>query len=164
MQPGSALFICWAAVVAVSDCRYRRVSNGWVAIGLVAAAVCAMAEAGPFSVAPIEAARGAALGFAALLPFFLLRVMGAADVKVFAVLGAWCGPSALIGLWTLATLAAAVHALALLALVRKSPQRWRIADAPTFAVGSRRAAPFAALLVGVAVLALVGTRLPGAAH
>jgi len=164
MQLGSALFICWAAAVALSDCRYRRVSNGWVAIGFVAAAVCSLARIGPFAVGPMQAASGAALGLAALLPFFLLRVMGAADVKVFAVLGAWCGPSALLGLWIFATLAAALHARGLLALSRKSPQPWRAANAPTFAVGSRRAAPYAALLVGAAALALMGAPLPGGAH
>lgn len=164
MQPGSTVFICWAAAVALSDCRYRRVSNGLVATGLVAAAVCSVTQAGPFPVAPLQAAGGAALGFAVLLPFFLLGVMGAADVKVFAALGAWCGVHALIGLWVLASLAAALHALALIVMARRSRQPWRTANAPTFAVGARRAAPYAALLVGAGVIALLGAPLPGVAH
>lgn len=157
------MFFCWAAAVAISDCRYRRVSNGLVATGLVAAAACSLAQAGPFHVAPMQAASGAAVGFAALLPFFLLRVMGAADVKVFAVLGAWCGASALLGLWAVASLAAGLHALALLIMARKSPFPLRVANEPTFAIGGRRATPYAALLVGAAALSLIGNPLTGAA-
>src|SRR5258707_9296688 len=111
---GILLFIAWAAVVAVSDCRRRRISNPVVVAGLAAAFACAFLQCGPFGVSLTQAAIGALVGLAALLPFFALGVMGAADVKVFAVLGAWCGMHALPGLWMAASLAAGVHALWLL--------------------------------------------------
>jgi prepilin peptidase CpaA len=170
MPLGIALFTAWAAVVAWCDCRHRRVRNGWVIAGLFAALVCSAVRASPFGVVPAQAVYGAIVGCAALLPFFLLGVMGAADVKVFAVLGAWCGVSALPGLWVVASLAAAVHAGALLIVARvrpgagsapAAPLLWRSGQ-PTFALGARRATPYAALLVGAAALHLLGGLLQGA--
>jgi prepilin peptidase CpaA len=173
-----ALFTVWAAIVAWCDCRHRRVPNRWVIAGLFAALICSAVGASPFGGAPGPAVYGAILGCAALLPFFLLGVMGAADVKVFAVLGAWCGVSALLGLWIVASLAAAVHAAALLIAARvrsgrpsasasastcasAEPLLWR-SGKPTFALGARRATPYAALLVGAAALHLLGSLLRGA--
>src|SRR5690348_7743331 len=104
MPLASALFAVWAMVVAWGDCRHRRVGNRLVALGGAAALACAALHASPFGIALPRAAIGLAAGFAALLPFFLLGVMGAADVKVFAVLGAWCGAQALLGLWVMATI------------------------------------------------------------
>lgn len=171
MPIGSAVvFAAWAALVAWSDCRYRRVTNGLVAIGAAAAFACAAMHTAPFGVAPGRAALGALVGILALLPFFAIGVMGAADVKVFAVLGAWCGASALLSLWIAASIAAAVHALWLLVASRVhgladapvwSP--WRSGQ-PTFALGARRATPYAALLVGAALLHLLVRVLQGAVH
>lgn len=169
MPIASVVFTVWVALVAWCDCRDRRVGNGLVAVGGIAALACAAMHAAPFGMTPSHAAIGAAIGFAALLPFFLVGVMGAADVKVFAVLGAWCGASALLDLWVAATLASALHALALLAAGRLrsggapvwSP--WRGGRA-TFAIGAHRAAPYAALLVGAAWLHGIGLALRGAVH
>lgn len=171
-----ALFTAWAAAVAWCDCRHRRIGNEWVIAGLFVAFVCSAVRVSPFGVAPGQALYGAIVGCAALLPFFLIGVMGAADVKVFAVLGAWCGVSALLDLWVVASLAAAVHAGALLIAARlrsgatsasasasasAAPLLWR-GGKPTFALGARRATPYAALLVGAAALHLLGGLLRGA--
>lgn len=169
MLLSSAVFVVWAALVAWFDCRTRRVANRIVAFGAAAAFACAAVHAAPFGVAPAAAALGALVGCAALLPFFAFGLMGAADVKVFAVLGAWCGTGPLLGLWVAASLAAAVHALTLLASerwracsgVRWSP--WRNGQ-PAFEIGTRRATPYAALLVGAASLHLLGGALQGAVH
>jgi prepilin peptidase CpaA len=164
-----ALFTVWAAGVAWCDCRHRRIANEWVIAGLLAAFICSALRASPFAVAPGQALYGAISGCAALLPFFLIGVMGAADVKVFAVLGAWCGVSALLGLWIVASIAAAAHALVLLIAARvrshaapgSAPSLWR-GGQPTFALGGRRATPYAALLVGAACLHLLGGLTRGA--
>lgn len=157
MLLASALFIAWVVAVAWCDCRDRRIPNGLVLAGAVAAFGCAAVRASPFGVALAQVGVGLLVGLIALLPFFLLGAMGAADVKVFAVLGAWCGASALFDLWVVASIAAALHAVALIvaAHVRSSgsavcsPSRnGRL----TFAVGERRATPYAALLVGAAWL------------
>lgn len=114
----SLVFAAWAAVVAVCDCRGRRVPNALVAAGLIAALTFALVHGSPFGMTPVRALAGAAVGLVALMPFFALGVMGAADVKVFAVLGAWCGVDALLGLWVAASLAAGVHAVVLLFTMR----------------------------------------------
>jgi prepilin peptidase CpaA len=123
------IFIAWAAVIAVCDCRSRRIPNSIVAAGMAAALMCALLQAGPFHVAAAQALLGAGVGLVALLPFFALGVMGAGDVKVFAVLGAWCGMGALPVLWLIATLLGGVHALGLLGLqsARRVAARKRLA-------------------------------------
>jgi prepilin peptidase CpaA len=171
MPLGIALFSVWAALVAWCDCRYRRVPNRLAIAGLFAASVCAAVRASPFGIAPGQALLGAIVGCAVLLPFFLLGVMGAADAKIFAILGAWCGASALLGLWIVASIAAAVHAVVLL-IAARAPSRgaaapvwslWRSGQ-PTFALGARRATPYAALLAGAALLHLLGGFMQGAAR
>ena len=163
MLLGSALFTAWAAAVAISDCRRRRVPNALVLAGLVTAIACTLVRASPFGTAPLQAVAGAALGLFVLLPFFLLRVMGAADVKVFAVLGAWCGSSALPGVWVVASVAAGLHAIVLIAAAHVPLNAlWRGGE-PTFSAGRRRAAPYAAFLVAAAALLLIGRPLAGGA-
>jgi prepilin peptidase CpaA len=146
-----SLFAVWAAVVAVCDCRSRRVSNALVVAGLAAALACAALEHGPFGISLTQAALGALVGLCALLPFFALGVMGGADVKVFAVLGAWCGMHALVGLWIAASLIAGCHALWLLVSTRTRLAALGRPGAPTFALGSKRATPYAACLTVPAI-------------
>jgi prepilin peptidase CpaA len=54
---------------------------------------------------------GWATGVALFLPFFLLRGMGAGDVKLLAALGAWLGPMQTIWLALFASMAGGVMAL-----------------------------------------------------
>lgn len=143
---GILLFIAWAAVVAISDCRSRRISNSVVVAGLAAAFACAFLQCGPFGISLTQAAIGALVGFAALLPFFALGVMGAADVKVFAVLGAWCGMHALLGLWMAASLAAGVHALWLLIATRTRLASLVRHHGLTFELAGKASTPYAACL------------------
>jgi prepilin peptidase CpaA len=161
MLTGVALFVVWAAMVAIWDCRTRRIPNALALVGLIAALGCALAHVNPFGVVLSQAVEGFAWGLLALSPFFVLRVMGAADVKVFAVLGAWCGPSALLGLWVAASIAAGLHALVLLITARTPVALWR-GGQPTFAVGARRATPYAALLAGAATVFLFSHLASGA--
>lgn len=143
---GIMLFIAWAAVVAISDCRWRRISNSIVAAGLAAAFGCALFKCGPFGISPAHAGIGALIGLAALLPFFALGVMGAADVKIFAVLGAWCGMQALPGLWMAASLAAGVHALWLLIKTRTRLMGLVRRSGATFELAGKASTPYAACL------------------
>lgn len=170
MTFASALFLAWAATVVGCDLRDRRVPNRLVMAGLTVALACAALHASPFAIAVTQVAYGAVAGCFALLPFFLLGVMGAADVKVFAVLGAWCGVSALFDLWVMASIAAGVHAFALIVAARVRSRAtwvpawspWRSAE-PTFAVAGRRASPYAALLCGAAMVHWLGAFARGAA-
>jgi prepilin peptidase CpaA len=152
---GHSLFVAWAAVVAVCDCRNRRVSNTLVVAGLAAAFACAGLARGPFGISVTQAALGAVVGLCALLPFFALGVMGAADVKVFAVLGAWCGMHALLGLWVAASPAAGLHAVWLLLATRTRLAAIGRPGAPTFQLGPKRSTPYAACLT-VPAIAWIG--------
>ncbi|WP_077241898.1 prepilin peptidase, partial [Burkholderia cenocepacia] len=102
--------------------------------------------ASPFGISVHQAVVGMLVGLIGLIPFFLLRVMGAADVKIFAVLGIWCGAHALLWLWVAASLAAGLHALALMLLSRTLlGGLWR-QRRPTLILGRYRATPYAACL------------------
>ena len=149
------LFVAWVAAVAVSDCRHRRVSNTLVVTGLVAAFAGAFLFHGPFGLTPTQAVTGMVVGFAALLPFYMLGAMGAADVKVFAVLGAWCGVHSLLTLWVVASLIAAAHAVALLVITRTRMSSLVQQGGRTFELSGRRSTPYAACLSVPAILLLV---------
>lgn len=68
---------------------------------------------------------GALLGLIVLLPFWWRGVMAAGDVKLFAVIGLVAGYPALLPVWCLASVAAGIHALVLLAARLKWLARWR---------------------------------------
>jgi prepilin peptidase CpaA len=140
------VFGIWAVAVAISDCRSRRVPNVLVAFGLCAALVVSLLHAGPARIGTGQAIGAALVGGAALMPFFVLGVMGAADVKVFAVLGAWCGLHLLPGLWIAASIAAGVHAAATLLVTRRRNSAARYQGVQIFSVGGHRGTPYAACL------------------
>lgn len=108
-----------------------------------------------------RAAIGTVIGLVALLPFFALGVMGAADVKVFAVLGAWCGMHALLGLWMAASFAAGVHALWLLITTRTRLAGLVRHHGATFELAGKTSTPYAACLTVAASAWLALQGLPG---
>ncbi|RQS67064.1 prepilin peptidase [Burkholderia sp. Bp8963] len=142
----TGVFFAWAMLVALGDIRFRRVPNVLVVFGLVGAFGATLVHANPFGMSVMQAWVGMLVGLIGLFPFFAFRVMGAADVKVFAVLGAWCGVHALLGLWIVASLAAGIHALALVLLSGTSFGALWQRGAPALVLGGRRATPYAACL------------------
>lgn len=81
------LLVCCAAV---NDLATRRIPNRLLLIALACALVIVAAAPAP-GARLLSAASGFAAGFAALLPFYLLRGMAAGDVKLMAVVGAFVG-------------------------------------------------------------------------
>ena len=121
---------CWLLAAAVWDAGWRRLPNALMLIGAFAAAFSILPSpalaglGGPQS--PLQALGWAAGGLAISLPFHLLGRMGAGDVKMLAVLGAWIGPL-LLPVWLIASLSQGLHALARLALrSRPAPGRERL--------------------------------------
>ncbi|CAB3747000.1 membrane protein [Burkholderia sp. MSh2] len=147
---GVGVFLAWAVLVALEDIRHRRIPNSLVLGGLVSA--FAVSGHNPFGISVNQALIGALIGLVSLFPFFALRVMGAADVKVFAVLGAWCGAHALFWLWIIASLLAFAHA-GTLVFATQTPVSalWR-RRSPTMEIAGFRASPYAAFLVIPAAL------------
>ncbi|HEF5873358.1 TPA: prepilin peptidase [Burkholderia cenocepacia] len=156
----SGVFLVWAALVATSDIRFRRVPNSLVLAGLLCGLGSAYLNASPFGIFPKQAVIGLLVGLAAFFPLFLLRVMGAADVKIFAVIGVWCGANALLWIWITASLAAGIHVLVLMLLSRTSIGALRRRNKPSLTLGRYRATPYAACLAAPAaawVVLLVAT-------
>lgn len=81
------LALMLAACVA-TDVRDQRIPNALVAGGAVAGILLSLL---PQGVGIANSAIGLAAGFALLLPLYLLRAMGAGDVKLMAAVGAFVG-------------------------------------------------------------------------
>lgn len=63
---------------------------------------------------------GSLIGFAALLPFWMIGWMGAGDVKLFSLLGFILGFQALLPIWITGSVIAGIHAATVL-LLRRQP-------------------------------------------
>jgi prepilin peptidase CpaA len=93
----------------VTDLRTRRIPNALVVYGMaLGLAFQALAPEGagllPGSAPGMLAAlKGGLTGLALFLPLYVLRLMGAGDVKLLAMVGVWLGPQAVLhaALWTL---------------------------------------------------------------
>lgn len=111
---GLLLAACW------TDVRTRRIPNWLVLVGtLTGLALNALLPVGTglFSAAPggigfLSALNGCALGLGALLPLYLLRTMGAGDVKLMAMTGAFLGPVDILGAVVMTLLAGGILGLA----------------------------------------------------
>lgn len=78
------------AIAVASDVRERRIANRLVVIGLVAGLVghTWLSGAAGFGIG----SAGACVGLLCLLPFYISGGMGAGDVKLMAMCGAFLGP------------------------------------------------------------------------
>ncbi|MFA9218672.1 MAG: prepilin peptidase [Sphingomonadaceae bacterium] len=114
-----ALLLVLLALAVLSDLRTRRIPNplvfGGALLGILLNAALP-SGAGLFiepfgAIGLLSALAGLALGLALLLPMYMLRAMGAGDVKLMAMLGAFVGPGAIVGIVVLTLLAGGVLAL-----------------------------------------------------
>jgi prepilin peptidase CpaA len=67
---------------------------------------------------------GTALGLALLLPLYAIGGMGAGDVKLFAGVGSWVGPSLTLGAFVTAAFAGGLIALAMIAWTGEYARHW----------------------------------------
>jgi prepilin peptidase CpaA len=96
-----ALFVDWRIstlmalmlLAAVFDVRSHRIPNRLVLIGIVAGCLCNwILPAHTLRQGVLFPIEGLAVGFALFVPLYLLRAMGAGDVKLMAMVGAFVGP------------------------------------------------------------------------
>jgi len=97
------LLIVLLMLAAVIDCRTRRIPNALVICGALFALVYNTMHpplAHYYYVFPLA---GAMVGLLLFLPLYLMRSMGAGDVKLLAMVGAFLGPLETLyaALWTL---------------------------------------------------------------
>ena len=113
------LWLLWLIAIAVMDLRIRKVRNWMVVLGLGMGLVALAGDIQPFQVTAWKALLGMLAAFAALLPFYAMRWMGAGDVKFAAVAGLWLGLSpSLLVIWIGGSLLAGIHGLVAIALHR----------------------------------------------
>lgn len=99
--------------VIASDLYARRVLNRWLLGALLLGTLLLAWQSMHHGIAHAAPhAAGLLLGLCSLLPFYVIRWMGAGDVKFFAVLGFLLGWQALLPVWIGASLLAGVHAVA----------------------------------------------------
>jgi prepilin peptidase CpaA len=95
LSPRTGVLICLLAIAAVSDVRTGRIPN-WLVFGgaLYALAYNALYPVYPRDIGILFALGGLSVGLVAFLPGYLLRILGAGDVKLMAMVGSFIGASA----------------------------------------------------------------------
>ena len=101
-----------ASVAAVVDVRSRRIPNWLCGTTLVAGVLIHVWQSGLAGV--VVSLAGAALGLVILLPLYVVRVMGAGDIKLLASLGALVGPQGLVSVAVYAAIAGGIMSICLL--------------------------------------------------
>ncbi|MDE2343795.1 MAG: prepilin peptidase [Betaproteobacteria bacterium] len=130
-----------AAVAAYHDLKARRVPNSLVLLGGVLAVALSLSMQSPSFRQLVE---GAVVGLMLFLPFYLMGKMGAGDVKLMVVVGAFLGVKGALVSALLAMLAGGLLAL------------WFLA----FRLGNRL--PYAvAIFAGVTGYAVMRCNVPG---
>lgn len=110
-------------VAAATDLRSRRVPN-WLTVPGLLIGIAANTWLSGWS--GLKASLlGAVVGLALLLPFVLLRSLGAGDWKLAGALGAFTGPSILVDLLLGSVLVAGVMAMALVIYKRRTRETMR---------------------------------------
>ena len=129
-----------AVVAAWTDLRSRRIPNWLTVPGVAVGVTLKVAFSGWSGIK--TSLLGAGLGLLVLLPFVLLRSLGAGDWKLAGALGAFTGPALLIDLLLGSVFVAGVMALALVVYKGRTIQTMRN--------------------IGHILISLVTFRLPGA--
>jgi prepilin peptidase CpaA len=128
-----------AVIAGVTDLRSRRIPN-WLTVPALLVGLIANTVLGGWAGLK-TALLGAALGLVLLLPFVLLRSLGAGDWKLAGALGAFVGPGLLINLLLVSVFVAGLMALVLVIYMGRVRQTIRN--------------------IGHIVVSLVTFRLPG---
>lgn len=116
LPPLHALAVLISLPIIGYDVYARRVPNALLVAGLLPGAFWLLWS---FSASMwIDALLGLMLGLVSMLPFYIVRWMGAGDVKFFAVLGFLIGWQMLLPVWITASLLCGANALVVLATRR----------------------------------------------
>jgi prepilin peptidase CpaA len=131
------LLLSLLVVAAWHDIRSRRIPNALVFPGAVAGVLSNTLlpqEMGGIGV--FDSLAGLGLGLVLLLPLYLLRAMGAGDVKLMAMTGAFLGANGVAGAFMYVLLAGGLLALAMAWRQGKLSMLLRKIKVVPFAIGS----------------------------
>ena len=106
-QQTACLLVAIAAIIF--DTQQRKIPNSVVAIGLVTGAILAVMVTSPGIRESIPYVVGFLLGLVCFLPLYAMRMMGAGDVKLFAIFGLLLGWKALLPIWLVSCLTLTLH-------------------------------------------------------
>jgi prepilin peptidase CpaA len=122
LDPHKSVLIGLLLIAAWSDCKTQRIPNllvfGGTAFGLIFNWLFPPMRDAEF----MWALQGLGTGLALMLPFYFLRAMGAGDVKLMAMVGAFTGPVGAFVTVFAASIVGAVVGLALIPLRRGTLQ------------------------------------------
>jgi prepilin peptidase CpaA len=109
-----ALLFALLATAAYIDWRTHRIPNQLVAAGIAIALACSIAFPVYRGYGLTPAVEGLLFGFLATFPLYALRIMGAGDVKLIAMVGAFTGwpemPYVLVSIFIAGGAIAVIHA------------------------------------------------------
>jgi prepilin peptidase CpaA len=118
------ILICLVAQAAVTDLAMRKIPNVLILSGLLLALI--LHWMGGQHWAPVSQwLAGSLAGLFLFLPLYLLRGMAAGDVKLMAMVGAFCGPLAAVQIAAVSCLIGGVLALGLLLFSGRWRDSWR---------------------------------------
>jgi prepilin peptidase CpaA len=114
VNPGTVSIVALALLAAWSDIRTRRIPNALTVTGFVVA--IALRALGGFDEVT-AGLLGALLAFILSVPLFMVRGLGAGDVKLLTACGAFLGPGRLLHALLITAIAGGL--MALFAIVRR---------------------------------------------
>jgi prepilin peptidase CpaA len=117
--PAQLLLIALLITAAVIDTRSYRIPNRLTVAGMLLGLACNSWPAVPGATGFLMALGGLAAGLAVLLPLYVLRMTGAGDVKLMAMVGAFVGVQQILQAAVLTFIAGGLVAIAF-ALWRKA--------------------------------------------
>jgi prepilin peptidase CpaA len=116
------LLIVLVRIAGYYDIRFRRIPN-WLVLPCILLGIALNSFL--FEWAGLKSSLlGVGLAFIVYFPMYLLRGMGAGDVKLMAALGAWLGMPLTFYVFIASSLAAGVYAVVLIVLYRTLGETW----------------------------------------
>jgi prepilin peptidase CpaA len=112
--PEKVMLVLLALLIgaAVYDVRYRKIPN-WLTMSGIALGFAINFAIGPPEGGVLFALKGFAAGFGLYLGLYVLRAMGAGDVKLMGAVGALVGPERWFGIFLVTAIVGGVMALLL---------------------------------------------------
>lgn len=108
----STPFVFWGLTLIVFNITRNKIPNLLVIVGGLLAAFQVILNCSPFAISEFDALCGLVAASIAFIPLFATGLIGGADLKVFAVLGAWCGVHGIAIVWLAATCAIVILMIA----------------------------------------------------